>query len=242
MMALLSVFFAICALVVTAIGLYGTLAYATARRTGEIGIRMALGARRAQVARMVFVQNAAVAIAGTGAGVVAAMLASRALGSFLYGTSTRDPWVFAGSILALALIASAASLLPAIRAAGIQPMEAIRGCRASSRSSTPACSGPCRRRKGLKAAIAGWALGVGRGSRPRLSPAGRVGGAPGVEAVARRPTRVLEAAGAPGARSLPLPRLGRRPADRRDRRVLPRGRHPDPRGLRPVRDASAPRS
>ncbi len=126
MMALLSVFFAICALVVTAIGLYGTLAYATTRRVGEIGIRMALGARRAQVARMVFVQNAAVAIAGTGAGVVTALLASRALGSFLYGTSTRDPWVFAGSIVALALIASAASLLPAIRAAGIQPMEAIR--------------------------------------------------------------------------------------------------------------------
>ena len=63
MMALLSVFFAACALLVTAIGLYGTLAYATARRTGEIGIRMALGAGRAQVMGMVFRQNAAVAIA-----------------------------------------------------------------------------------------------------------------------------------------------------------------------------------
>jgi predicted permease len=126
MMALLSVFFALCAMAVTAIGLYGTLAYATARRTGEIGIRMALGARRAQVARMVFLQNAAVALAGTGVGVLAALLASRALASFLYGTSVRDPWVFAGSILALGLIASAASLLPALRAAGIQPMQAIR--------------------------------------------------------------------------------------------------------------------
>ena len=75
---------------------------------------------------MVFLQNAAVAGAGTGAGIVAAMLASRALASFLYGTSTRDPWVFAGSIAALALIASAASLLPAVRAAGIEPMQAIR--------------------------------------------------------------------------------------------------------------------
>ena len=90
-MALLAVFFAICALVVTAIGLYGTLAYATARRTSEIGIRMALGARRAQVARMVFLQNAAVAVAGSCTGVVAALLVSRALASFLYGTSTRDP-------------------------------------------------------------------------------------------------------------------------------------------------------
>jgi predicted permease len=125
-MAMLSVFFAACALVVTGIGLYGTLAYATARRAGEIGIRMALGARRTQVARMVFLQNAAVAGAGTGAGIAAALLAARALAGFLYGTSTRDPWVFAGSIVILALIASAASLLPAIRAAGIQPMEAMR--------------------------------------------------------------------------------------------------------------------
>lgn len=125
-LALLSVFFAVCALVVTAIGLYGTLAYATARRTSEIGIRMALGARRTQVARMVFVQNAGVAIAGTATGLIAALLASRAIASFLYGISTRDPWVFAGSIIGLATIASAASLLPAIRAAAIQPMDAIR--------------------------------------------------------------------------------------------------------------------
>ncbi len=125
-MALLAVFFAVCALIVTAVGLYGTLAYATERRTGEIGIRMALGARRMQVAGMVFLQNAAVALAGTAGGLIAALLASRALASFLYGTSTRDPWVFAGSIAALALIASAASLLPAVRAAGIEPMRAIR--------------------------------------------------------------------------------------------------------------------
>jgi predicted permease len=125
-MAMLSVFFAVCALVVTAVGLYGTLAYATARRTSEIGIRMALGAKRTQVAAMVFRQNSAVALAGTGAGLIAALLASRALASFLYGTSARDPWVFAGSIFALALIAAAASLLPALRAARINPMTAIR--------------------------------------------------------------------------------------------------------------------
>jgi len=125
-MAWLAVFFGACALVVTAIGLYGTLAYSTARRTSEIGIRMALGARRAQVAGMVFAQNAAVAFVGTAAGLLVALLASRALASFLYGTSTRDPWVFAGSIVVLAAIASAASLLPALRAAKIDPMAAIR--------------------------------------------------------------------------------------------------------------------
>jgi predicted permease len=125
-MALLAVFFAVCALTVTAVGLYGTLAYATTRRTNEIGIRMALGARRAQVVRMVFIQNAGVALAGTTLGLAAALLASRALASFLYGVSPRDPWVFAGSMLALAAIASAASLLPALRSARINPMAAIR--------------------------------------------------------------------------------------------------------------------
>jgi ABC-type antimicrobial peptide transport system permease subunit len=126
MMALLAVFFAGCALLVTAIGLYGTLAYATARRTSEIGIRMALGAQRARVVAMVFEENALVATAGAGAGLVAALFSSRALASFLYGTSPHDPWVLVGSVAVLIVIASAASLLPALRAARIEPMAAIR--------------------------------------------------------------------------------------------------------------------
>jgi predicted permease len=126
MMALLSVFFAVCALVVTAIGLYGTLAYATARRTSEIGIRMALGAQRTQVVGMVLRQNAVVAVSGSVVGLIAAVTTSRALTSFLYGTSAHDPWVLAYSVAALATIASVASLLPALRAARIEPMSAIR--------------------------------------------------------------------------------------------------------------------
>jgi len=126
MMALLTVFFAACALLVTAIGLYGTLAYATARRTSEIGIRMALGAQRAGVVALVFRENAIVAIAGCGAGLLAAILASKALASFLYETSPHDPWILIGSVAALTAIASAASLLPAIRAARIEPITAIR--------------------------------------------------------------------------------------------------------------------
>ena len=126
MMAMLSAFFAGCALLVTAIGLYGTLAYSTARRTSEIGVRMALGAQRAQVAVMVFRENAWILICGAGAGLGVALLAARALESFLYGTSARDPWVMAESVLALTLVASAASLLPALRAASLQPMEALR--------------------------------------------------------------------------------------------------------------------
>jgi putative ABC transport system permease protein len=126
MMALLSVFFAGCALLVTAIGLYGTLAYVTARRTSEIGIRMALGAQRIRVLVMVFSENAMVALFGTTVGLGAALLASRALASFLYGTSPHDPWVLLGAVAALTFIASAASLVPALRAAQIEPMEAIR--------------------------------------------------------------------------------------------------------------------
>jgi predicted lysophospholipase L1 biosynthesis ABC-type transport system permease subunit len=126
MMAMLAVFFAGCALLVTAIGLYGTLAYATTRRTSEIGIRMALGARRTQVIALVFGENARIAAAGSVVGLAVALVASRALASFLYGTSARDPWVMAGSTAALILIASAASLIPAVRAARIEPIEALR--------------------------------------------------------------------------------------------------------------------
>ena len=126
MMAMLAGFFAGCALLVTAIGLYGTLAYATARRTSEIGIRMALGAQRVQVVLLVFRENAWVAAAGSLAGLILALLGSRVLGSFLYGTSVHDPWVLTGSVGALALIASAASLVPALRASRIEPIQALR--------------------------------------------------------------------------------------------------------------------
>ena len=126
MMAILAVYFAGCALLVTAIGLYGTLAYSTARRTSEIGIRIALGAQRAGVVALVFRENAVVAVIGSVAGLIIATLASRTLASFLYQTSPRDPWILAGSVAALAAIASAASLLPAIRAARIEPITAIR--------------------------------------------------------------------------------------------------------------------
>ena len=125
-MAMLAVFFALCALLVTAIGLYGTLAYSTARRTSEIGIRMALGAQRVQVVTMVFRENAWVALCGSLAGLIVAWFAARALTSFLYSTSARDPWVLVASVAMLAGIASAASLVPAIRAARIEPSTALR--------------------------------------------------------------------------------------------------------------------
>jgi predicted permease len=126
MMAFLSVFFAGCALLVMGIGLYGTLAYMTARRTTQIGIRMALGAKRSSVVGMIFRENLLIATVGSFIGFVAALLGSRAIASFLYGTSDHDPWVLVGSLTALILVASAASLIPAFRAARISPLIAIR--------------------------------------------------------------------------------------------------------------------
>ncbi|MGC2161959.1 MAG: FtsX-like permease family protein, partial [Silvibacterium sp.] len=125
-MALLSVFFGISALLVTGIGLYGVLAWSTARRTSEIGIRMALGAQRAQVVALIFRENLWTAAAGCAAGLAAAVLASRVLASFLYGTSSRSPWVLSASLALLCLVAAAASLIPAIRAASIDPVKALR--------------------------------------------------------------------------------------------------------------------
>ncbi len=126
MMATLAVFFAVSALLVTGIGLYGTLAYATARRTSEIGIRIALGAQRLRVVAMIFRENVWVAVCGSALGLGIALFASRVLASFLYNTSVRDPWILLGSVAALTLIASAASMIPAIRAASVDPMKALR--------------------------------------------------------------------------------------------------------------------
>ena len=91
MMAMLGIFFAGCALLVTAIGLYGTLAYATARRTSEIGIRIALGAQVSQVSMLVFRQGIQPVFGGLVAGVAAALGAGQLISSFLFGTEPRDP-------------------------------------------------------------------------------------------------------------------------------------------------------
>ncbi len=77
---------------------------------------MALGARRAQVVELIFRENGWIVACGSLAGLAVALVTSRALASFLYGTSVRDPWVLITSVAALSLIASAASLVPALRA------------------------------------------------------------------------------------------------------------------------------
>lgn len=126
MMAALALFFGVLALLITAIGLYGTLTYATERRTGEIGIRLALGARPKDIVSLVYSENGAIALIGCVIGVAGSFAASRLIGSFLYGVSARNPLIFAASAIALFCVATAASLVPALRAARVDPVAAIR--------------------------------------------------------------------------------------------------------------------
>ena len=114
------------ALVLAAIGVYGVVAYSVARRTREVGIRMALGAPRATVLRMVLWQGGRLAAIGIAIGAVAAIGVGRVLESLLYGVSTVDPVAYAIACGVLLLVATAANLFPAITAARIDPMRALR--------------------------------------------------------------------------------------------------------------------
>jgi predicted permease len=118
--------FAGLALVIACIGLYGTMAYTVARRTGEIGIRMALGARRTHVIRMVMWQVVAMAIAGLAIGVPVAKVLSRLVDSFLFGVKANDSTAVWAAIAVLVAAALAAGYGPAWRASRIDPMEALR--------------------------------------------------------------------------------------------------------------------
>jgi predicted permease len=126
LLATLSGFFGALALLLAAIGLYGTISYRVARRRNEIGIRMALGAARGTVLRMVFGEIGAMVGAGLVLGVIAAVALTRLIASFLYGLSPMDPMVLAASALALALTTIAAGAVPAWRATQVDPMTALR--------------------------------------------------------------------------------------------------------------------
>jgi len=123
---LLSVFAGV-ALVLTAVGLYGVLAYAVSLRTREIVIRMALGARQNDILRMVVRRGLVLALSGVGIGLLVALLVTRLLRSMLFQVAPTDPLTFAGAGLLLAAVALAASWFPAHRATRLNPMEALRG-------------------------------------------------------------------------------------------------------------------
>jgi predicted permease len=118
--------FAALALVLASLGIYGVLAYTVAQRRREIGIRMALGAKRSGVVRMVVGQGLVLWAIGIAIGLVAALAATRALAALLYGVSATDPLTFAAVALALGAVAFVASWIPARQAARVDPMIALR--------------------------------------------------------------------------------------------------------------------
>jgi putative ABC transport system permease protein len=125
--SLVTLLFAAAALLLATIGIYGVMAYAVTRRTPELGIRVALGAAPAHILRLVMGQGLRLAALGVGAGILLAALAGQALGSVLYGVSPWNPLVYTAVALILTLVATLATLLPAWRAARIDPATALRG-------------------------------------------------------------------------------------------------------------------
>jgi putative ABC transport system permease protein len=118
--------FALCALVLAAIGIYGVMAYSVAQRTQEIGIRMALGARRSNLIGDVVAQGLRLALAGTAVGVAGALLVTRLLASLLFAVKPTDALTFAAGPVILIAVALLASFLPACRAAMVDPVIALR--------------------------------------------------------------------------------------------------------------------
>ncbi len=124
--ARLSAFFGLLALLLASIGLYGLLSYNVLRRTGEIGLRMALGAVPGHVLWMILRESLLLVSLGAALGLVSAWGLSRFVASRLHGLSATDPATYAGVALLLLVVAVTASLLPAKRAAKVDPMVALR--------------------------------------------------------------------------------------------------------------------
>ena len=123
---LLLTIFGFSALILAAIGIYGLMAYSVQQRTQEIGIRMAMGADRKCITRMVIWHGMRLALVGVAIGLSAAFLLSRLVASWLYGVKQWDPMVFISAPVALSCVALAAVWLPAMRAARMNPMDALR--------------------------------------------------------------------------------------------------------------------
>jgi ABC-type antimicrobial peptide transport system permease subunit len=126
LMSQISSAFALLALVLACIGLYGLLSYEVARRTRELGIRMALGAQRGDLLRLVIGQGILLVLVGAAIGIAAAMGLTRFMSTILYGVHANDPLTFAGVGILLTLVALAACYIPARRATRVDPLVALR--------------------------------------------------------------------------------------------------------------------
>ena len=118
--------FAVVALVLAAVGIYGVMNYSVSRRTREIGIRISLGASRSNVLRMVVLEGAGQALAGTVVGIAGAMLLSKVMVQMLFGVKPTDPITFMAVTVVLSLTALLATGVPARKAMRVDPMAALR--------------------------------------------------------------------------------------------------------------------
>jgi putative ABC transport system permease protein len=118
--------FAAAALALAAVGIYGVMSYSVARRTNEIGIRMALGAQPGDVLRLVMREAVGVAALGGAAGLLVAMLLTRLMGGLLYGVGATDPVTFAAVGATLTFVALVATYVPARHAVRVDPLSALR--------------------------------------------------------------------------------------------------------------------
>jgi ABC-type antimicrobial peptide transport system permease subunit len=126
LIASLSIVFGVLATLLAMIGLYGVMAYSVTRRTREIGIRMALGALSSSVARMILREVAILVAIGIVIALPAAWAASRSIASQLYGLTPTDPTTIVLATVCLITVAAAAGLIPAVRAARVNPIRALR--------------------------------------------------------------------------------------------------------------------
>jgi ABC-type antimicrobial peptide transport system permease subunit len=126
LIALLSAGFGLLATLLATIGLYGVMAFVVARRTKELGLRMALGAARLNVVWLVMRDVLTLVAIGLAIGIPAAIGLGQLVASQLYGIQARDPWIAAGSVALLAAVGAVAGMIPATRASRIDPILAIR--------------------------------------------------------------------------------------------------------------------
>jgi predicted permease len=118
--------FALAALVLAALGIYAVIAFTTSQRTQEIAVRMALGAQRGNIARLVLGSGAKIAVTGCALGILGSLSISRLVGAFLFGVSATNPIVYVASVVLMLVLALLASALPALRAAAADPAQALR--------------------------------------------------------------------------------------------------------------------